>query len=121
MKKYISIFAIMLMLLLLTPLFSVAPLTDRGGVVISYDDDSRYSVLSRALSESVSLEWYERYTTNDAVLVESSFKRLSSYLPLDNYVFLEEKDDAIGVLSLTDGTFLSFTFKDDVIHAISFT
>ena len=119
MKK--KIFATMLMLLLLTPLFSVAPQTDRGGVVISYDDDSRYSVLSRALSGSVSLEWYERYTTNDAVLVESSFKRLSSYLPLDNYVFLEEKDDAIGVLSLTDGTFLSFTFKDDAIHAISFT
>ena len=116
MKKVLLIAVISFVLF---SLYSVAPYTADGKdrIVISYEDDSDYKVLEDALRESVSLEWYEKYTTLDSILIDSSFNLLSSFLPVDSFYMTEEKNNAISAI-MADGKKISFTFLDGKINAI---
>ncbi len=101
---------------------AVPALNSRGDVIITeYEDGSAYFLLDKALRKSVSFEWFDEYTTKDSILISSSLERLQEILPLENFCFSEEKESAIRVLNLSDGTYISFTFKDGLIHAISFS
>ena len=113
---------ILIVLFISFSISAVAPYNNRGErVVIDYPDDGTYSTLARALKEEVSLEWYEEYTSADSLLVSSTFSSLCDILPMENFVLSEGKNNAIGALSLTDGRYISFTFLDGKIHAMSFT
>lgn len=115
------IFALLILFLSLATAYSLSPENSKGeSLVISFDDESEYALLYQALKKEVNLEWYEQYTSADPVLVSSSFDSLSSALPLSSFVFSVKKNNAIGVLSLTDGSYFSFTFLDGKIHAVSF-
>ena len=114
-------FIILLLIFSTLSLSAVAPYDERGErIVMDYQEESDHAVLYKALKEEVDLEWYEKYTSADSLLVSQTLEPLKQILPLDDFVFTEEKNDAIGVLCLSDGRYLSFTFKDGRIHAISF-
>ncbi len=119
MRKLLVILPLMLCL---SPLPAVVPIADDGGrLIIKYSSESNYALLEKALKDSLDLSWYEKYTTDDPILINSTFTLLSSLLPFENFVMEEEKNNAIRVISLSDGTVVSFTFKDGLIHAVSFS
>ncbi len=118
MRKTVLLSALLFLSLSLA---AVSPYNSKGErIIITFEEDSNYALLREALKEGVSLEWYEKYTSSDSLLISSTLERLQDILPFENFVFSEEKDNAISVLNLADGTYLSFTFLDGKIHAIGF-
>ena len=92
-------FIILLMIFSTLSLSAVAPYDERGErIVIDYQEESDHAALYKALKEEVDLEWYEKYSSADSLLVSQTFETLKQILPLDDFVFTEEKNDAIGVL-----------------------
>ncbi len=73
-----------------------------------------------AVGQEISIAWFEKYTTNEKVLVETFYVPLAAILPFENPVCSVQKDGAVSLLNLTDGAIIAFTFSEGLINSISF-
>ncbi len=113
------IFSIVLIFLLLCPVSAAAAYNAKIGYV-SLDPEGIEKKALEAVGEEISVTWFEKFTTNEKVLVETFYVPLSAVLPFENPVCSVQKDGAVSLLDLTDGAVITFTFSEGLINSISF-
>ncbi len=104
----------------LSPLFAVAPVSGTiGRIAVSVAPDSITATALEAAGEEYTEAWLEKYAVDKVSFGEAYSPLLSSVLPLSDVVAGEEKGGAVSLMSLEDGTVLSFMFVDGRIAAVN--
>ena len=119
MGKHLSVFIALLLLSL--PLFSSAPVSETiGRVAVEIDDDSITAIALEAASKEYTESWLDEYAADKISFGEAYSPLLSSLLPLSgNIIAGEEKNNAVTIMDMEDGTVLTFIFRGGRIAAIS--
>lgn len=121
MKRTVS-FSLMI-LLLLFPALAVAPVSSAIGTIgIRIEEGGISEKALEAVGKEVSVEWFEEYTTNEKLLVETFYDHLSKILPFNNPVCSLEEEGAVSLLDLDSGAVVSFTFSSSgLINSVAFS
>ena len=111
---------LLILLISFSPLYAVAPVSATvGRVQCSVVPQSITEIALKAASEEYTEAWLDEYAVDKISFGEAYSELLSASLPLDNPIAGEEKNSAVTLRSLTDGTVLSFIFQNGRIAAIS--
>ena len=108
------------MLLLSSSAFAAVPVSQSiGRIQCEIPSGSVTEIALAAVSEEYTEAWLDEYAVDKISFGEAYSEILSASLPLDNPIAGEEKNSAVTLRSLTDGTVLSFIFQNERIAAIS--
>lgn len=111
---------LLISLAFLSPLYAVAPVSGTvGKVQCTIVPESITETALKAATEEYTEAWLDKYAVDKISFGEAYSEILSSSLPLDNPIAGEEKNNAVTLRSLADGTILSFVFADGRIAAVS--
>ncbi|MBO8436262.1 MAG: hypothetical protein IAA97_04725 [Spirochaetes bacterium] len=111
---------LLLLILCCAPLFAVQPRSAVIGMVqTDVQSESITAIALSAASEPYTEAWLEEYAVDKFSFGEAYSPFLSSSLPLDNPIASMEKNNAVTLRSLSDGTVISFIFQDGRIAAVS--
>ncbi len=108
------------LLISIMPLYAVAPLSSSiGRIQTDVKDGSITAIALEAAGRSYTESWLDDYASAKVSFGEAYSEILSASLPMDNPVAGTEKNGAVTLMSLTDGTILSFVFRNGRIVAVS--
>lgn len=114
MRKFI------LILFCSLPLYAVQPRSETLGMIqTDVNPDSITAIALSAASEEYTEDWLNEYAADKIAFGEAYSSFLSSSLPLENPIASAEKNGAVTLKSLSDGTIISFVFQDGRIAAVS--
>lgn len=120
-RKITSVLRLILVAIIsVSPLFAVAPVSDEiGRIQTAVADDSITCIALKAAGEDYTESWLDEFAVDKISFGEAYSGILSSLLPLHDPIAGEEKNNAVTLKSLSDGTVLTFIFVDGRIAAIS--
>ncbi len=114
------IIALALLSLTLSSLSAAAPVSDTiGRIQTDVREGSITEIALEAVSSPYTEEWLDAWTFDKIAFGEAYSPILSELLPFDNPVASEEKNGAVTIMDLADGTVLSFIFRNGCIWALS--
>lgn len=112
--------AIAMLLLSSIPLFASVPTSESiGRIATDVAEGSITEIALEAAGREYTEEWLDDYAVDKVSFGEAYSPLLSEVLPLDNPVAGMEKGGAVSLMSLSDGTVLSFIFRNGRIVAVS--
>lgn len=113
----------LIILISILPAVAVAPVGDAIGTIgIRIEKGGISEKALEAVGDEVSVVWFEKYTTNEKLLVDTFYIPLSEILPFGNPVCSLEKNGAVSLLDLDSGAVVSFTFSSSkLINSVSFS
>lgn len=102
------------------PLFSSAPVSGTiGQVAVEIVPGSITEIAIEAAGREYTESWLDDYASDKISFGEAYSEMLSSLLPLSDIIAGEEKNNAVTIMSLADGTVLSFIFRNGRIAAVT--
>lgn len=102
------------------PIFSSAPVSGTiGQVAVEIAPGSITEIAIEAAGREYTESWLDDYASDKISFGEAYSEMLSSLLPLSDIIAGEEKNNAVTIMSLADGTVLSFIFRNGRIAAVT--
>ena len=108
------------MLLLSSSAFAAVPVSQSiGRIQCEIPSGSVTEIALAAVSEEYTEAWLDEYAVDKITFGEAYSEILSSALPMTNVIAGSERNGAVTLKSLDNGTVLSFIFRNGRIVAIS--
>ena len=109
-----------MLIICVSSLPAVAPVSGTLGLVETAPaEGSITSIALEAASEPYTEAWLDKYAADKISFGEAYSSFLSEALPLENAIAGKERNGAVALRSLADGTVISFIFTDGRIAAVS--
>ena len=109
-----------MLIICVSSLPAVAPISGTLGLVETAPaEGSITSIALEAASEPYTEAWLDKYAADKISFGEAYSSFLSDALPLENAIAGKERNGAVALRSLADGTVISFIFTDGRIVAVS--
>ena len=90
-----------------------------GRVAVEIPSGSITETALKAAESEYTEAWLDEYALDKISFGEAYSELLSSLLPLSDLIAGEERNNAVTLKSLADGTVLSFVFRDGKIAALT--
>ena len=111
---------LLFLILIITPLTAAVPVSETiGRIQTAVEEDSLTAIALEAAAEEYTEAWLDEYAVDKITFGEAYSALLSETLPLSNIIAGTEKNGAVTLKSLSDGTVITFIFLDGKINAVS--